>query len=104
MREGQPGVGAVLPRGFAGPSLLAMILFEKYGQHQPLNRQSESYAREGVDLSLSTLADQVGGCAALLRPLHDLTSSPARACMAMTSPSDPGQRPDGDRPGLGLCS
>lgn len=62
----------VLPRGFAGPSLLAMILFEKYGQHQPLNRQSERYRREGVDLSLSTLADQVGGCATLLRPLFEL--------------------------------
>jgi len=62
----------VLPRGFAGPSLLAMVLFEKYGQHQPLNRQSERYGREGIDLSLSTLADQVGGCAALLRPLYDL--------------------------------
>jgi len=61
----------VLSRGFAGPSLLAMILFEKYGQHQPLNRQSERYAREGVNLSLSTLADQVGGCAVLLRPLYD---------------------------------
>jgi transposase len=62
----------VLPRGFAGPSLLAMVLFEKYGQHQPLNRQAERYAREGVDLSLSTLADQVGGCATLLRPLYEL--------------------------------
>ena len=62
----------VTPRGFAGPSLLAMILFEKFGQHQPLNRQSERYAREGVDLSLSTLADQVGACAAALRPLHAL--------------------------------
>jgi transposase len=62
----------VLPRGFAGPSLLAMILFEKYGQHQPLNRQAERYAREGVDLSLSTLADQVGGCAMVLRPLYEL--------------------------------
>ena len=62
----------VLPRGFAGPSLLAMILFEKYGQHQPLNRQAERYAREGVDLSLSTLADQVGGCAMVVRPLYDL--------------------------------
>jgi transposase len=59
----------VTPRGFAGPSLLAMILFEKFGQHQPLNRQSERYAREGVELSLSTLADQVGACAAALRPL-----------------------------------
>jgi transposase len=62
----------VLPRGFAGPSLLAMILFEKYGQHQPLNRQSERYGREGIDLSVSTLADQVGGCAVLLRPLYEL--------------------------------
>jgi transposase len=56
----------VTARGWAGPSLLAMILFEKFGQHQPLNRQAERYAKEGVPLSLSTLADQVGaGCAAL---------------------------------------
>jgi transposase len=61
-----------IPRGWAGPSLLAMILFEKYGQHQPLNRQAERFAREGVDLSLSTLADQVGTCAAVLKPLHAL--------------------------------
>jgi transposase len=60
----------VTPRGFAGPNLLAMILFEKFGQHQPLNRQSERYAREGIELSLSTLADQVGACAAVLQPLH----------------------------------
>jgi len=62
----------VTPRGFAGPNLLAMILFEKFGQHQPLNRQSERYIREGVDLSLSTLADQVGACASALRPLYAL--------------------------------
>jgi transposase len=67
-----PAPFSVLPRGLAGPSLLAMILFEKYGQHQPLNRQSERYAREGIDLSVSTLADQVGGCAVLLRPLYEL--------------------------------
>jgi len=62
----------VTPRGFVGPNLLAMILFEKFGQHQPLNRQSERYAREGIELSLSTLADQVGVCATVLRPLHEL--------------------------------
>jgi transposase len=62
----------VVPRGLAGPSLLAMVLFEKFAQHQPLNRQSERFALEGVDLSLSTLADQVGACAAALKPLHDL--------------------------------
>jgi hypothetical protein len=62
----------VTPRGWAGPNLLAMILFEKYGQHQPLNRQSARYAREGIDLSVSTLADQVGACAFALKPLHEL--------------------------------
>jgi transposase len=79
----------VLPRGFAGPSLLAMILFEKYGQHQPLNRQSERYGREGVPLSLSTLADQVGGCAMLLRPLYELIRRHVfaeSACMATRRP------------------
>ena len=60
------------PRGWAGPNLLAMILFEKFGQHQPLNRQADLYAREGVDLSLSTLADQVGAFTAALEPLHAL--------------------------------
>jgi transposase len=59
----------VIPRGWAGPSLLAMILFEKFGQHQPLNRQAERYAKEGVPLSLSTLADQVGAGCAVLEPL-----------------------------------
>jgi transposase len=62
----------VTPRGFAGPNLLAMILFEKFGQHQPLNRQSERYRREGIDLSLSTLADQVGACTVALQPLYAL--------------------------------
>src|SRR6478735_4992324 len=62
----------VTPRGFAGPNLLAMILFEKYGQHQPLNRQSERYRREGIDLSVSTLADLVGACTTALQPLHAL--------------------------------
>ena len=62
----------VIPRGRIGASLLAMILFEKYGRHQPLNRQSERYAREGVDLDVSTLADHVGAGAAALAPLHEL--------------------------------
>ncbi|QOZ46252.1 IS66 family transposase [Bradyrhizobium sp. CCBAU 53340] len=59
----------VIARGWAGPSLLAMVLFEKFGQHQPLNRQAERYAKEGVPISLSTLADQVGGCTVALTPL-----------------------------------
>jgi hypothetical protein len=46
-----------------------MILYEKFGQHQPLNRQDERYAKEGVPLSLSTLADQVGAGCAVLEPI-----------------------------------
>jgi transposase len=61
-----------IPRAWAGPSLLAMILVDKFGQHQPLNRQCERFRREGVAVSLSTLADQVGTCAAMLKPLHTL--------------------------------
>jgi transposase len=59
----------VIPRGWAGPSLLAMILFEKFGQHQPLNRQVERYALEGVPISLSTAADAIGGACVVLAPL-----------------------------------
>jgi hypothetical protein len=62
----------VVPRGWAGPSFLAMLLFEKYGQHQPLNRQAERFAREGVPLATSTLADQVGAAAFALMPLYRL--------------------------------
>jgi len=62
----------VIARGYAGPSLLAMILVEKYANHQPLNRQSEHYEREGIELSLSTMADHVGACTAVLMPLYEL--------------------------------
>jgi transposase len=61
-----------ISRGRAGPNLLAMILHNKFALHQPLNRQSDTYAREGIDLPLSTLADDVGACAAMLSPLADL--------------------------------
>jgi len=61
-----------IARGRAGASLLAMILYAKYGHHQPLNRQSESFAREGIDLDVSTMADWVGACTAALAPLVEL--------------------------------
>jgi transposase len=62
----------VIPRARAGASLLAMILYAKFGEHQPLNRQSEGYAREGIELDVSTLADWVGACTASLAPLLEL--------------------------------
>ena len=47
-------------RGFIGPKLLATIVFDKFAQHIPLNRQSQRFKCEGIDLGVSTLADQVG--------------------------------------------
>src|SRR5229473_2494639 len=58
-----------IERGMAGPGLLAHVLVSKYCDHLPLYRQSEIYAREGVELERSTLADWVGGTSALLAPL-----------------------------------
>ncbi|WP_413989783.1 IS66 family transposase [Labrys okinawensis] len=60
----------VIARGWAGPSLLAMMVFEKFGQHQPLNRQAERYDLEGVPIALSTMADAVGSVCTVLDPLR----------------------------------
>lgn len=64
-----PAPSHPIARGRAGPKLLAHILFSKYSLHLPLNRQSATYAREGIDLDVSTLADWVGAAAATLMPL-----------------------------------
>ncbi|MET4201701.1 transposase [Bradyrhizobium sp. LA8.1] len=64
-----PAPSHPIARGRAGPKLLAHILFAKYGLHLPLNRQSDVYQREGIDLDVSTLADWVGASAAALMPL-----------------------------------
>jgi transposase len=61
-----------IARGRAGANLLATILYGKFGQHQPLNRQSDLYAREGIEIDTSTLADWVGTCTATLQPLCEL--------------------------------
>ena len=67
-----PAPSHPIARGRAGPKLLAHILFSKYGLHLPLNRQSDTYEREGIDLDVSTLADWVGAAAATLMPLVDV--------------------------------
>ena len=68
-----------IARGWAGPSLLAMIVFEKFGQHQPLNRQAERYALEGVPIALSTMADAVGSVCAALAPMLRLVEAHVKA-------------------------
>lgn len=60
------------PRGFIGPQLLATILFDKFGMHIPLNRQSVRFKAERIDLPLSTLADQVGHGTFAVMPLFQL--------------------------------
>jgi transposase len=64
-----PAPSRPIARGLAGPGLLAHVLINKYCDHQPLYRQSEIYARQGVELERSTLADWVGGTSELLGPL-----------------------------------
>jgi transposase len=64
-----PAPSRPIDRGLAGPGLLAHVLVSKYADHCPLYRQSEIYAREGVDLDRSTLAGWVGATSELLTPL-----------------------------------
>nr|WP_245315249.1 transposase [Bradyrhizobium yuanmingense] len=64
-----PAPSHPIPRGFAGPNLLAMMLVNKLLLHQPLNRQSKTYAREGVEIDVSTLADRIGACVVALDPI-----------------------------------
>ena len=84
----------VIARGWAGAKLLTKILFERFGQHQPLNRQAERYAREGVPISLSTMADAVGlGCAALdpvLRRVETHVLAAERLIVGVTTASSHG--------------
>jgi len=67
-----PAPSHPIARGRTRPKLLAHVLFAKYGLHLPLNRQSDVYEREGIELDVSTLADWVGAAAATLMPLVDV--------------------------------
>jgi transposase len=66
-----PAPSLPIHRGLASPGLLAHVLVAKYADHLPLYRQAEIYARAGVDLDRSTMADWVGQTARLMRPLVD---------------------------------
>jgi transposase len=68
----EPAPSRAIDRGLVGPGLLAHILVAKYSDHLPLYRQSEIYAREGVDLDRSTMADWVGGASRMLEPLVEV--------------------------------
>ncbi len=74
-----PAPSRPITRGMAGPGLLAHVLVSKYADHLPLYRQSQIYARAGLDLDRSTLADWVGHSHALLAPLVDALGRHVRA-------------------------
>jgi transposase len=61
-----------IARSIAGPGLLAHVLVSKYCDHLPLYRQSQIYARSGVELDRSTLAEWVGASSRLLAPLVEV--------------------------------
>ncbi len=64
-----------IPKGLPGPGLLAHVITEKYADHIPLHRQERRLARQGVELSRSTLCDWMAGAAKVLEPLYDLMST-----------------------------
>jgi len=70
-----PAPSRPIERGIAGPALLAHVLVSKFSDHLPLYRQSEIFAREGIELDRSTLADWVGHASHLLAPLVEATRS-----------------------------
>jgi transposase len=68
-----------IERGLPGPGLLAHVLVSKYCDHLPLHRQSGIYARAGVEIDRSTMAEWVGQMAFLLDPLAESIARHARA-------------------------
>ncbi|EEY8306628.1 IS66 family transposase, partial [Escherichia coli] len=66
-----PAPSRPIERGIAGPGLLARVLTGKYCEHLPLYRQSEIFARQGVELSRALLSNWVDACCQLMTPLND---------------------------------
>jgi len=84
-----PAPSRPIDRGLAGPGLLAHVLVSKYADHCPLYRQSEIYAREGVDLDRSTLAGWVGATSELLAPLVEAVRSHVMAASKLHADDTP---------------
>jgi transposase len=84
-----PAPSLPIPRGLAGPGLLAHVMVSKFADHLPLYRQSAIYAREGMDLSRSTLADWVGQVSWLLQPLVDAIGTHVMASIKVHADDTP---------------
>ena len=99
-----------IARGLAGPGLLAHVLVSKYCDHLPLYRQEEIYARVGVELERTTLADWVGGASQLLAAVGGGATASRDGCGEVARRRHPGAG-TGARPGknengatVDLCS
>lgn len=66
-----PAPSRPIARSYFGPGLISHVIVSKYMDHMPIYRQCQQAAREGVELSESTVGDVVGGAHQLLRPLMD---------------------------------
>lgn len=101
-----PAPAMPTPRGRATPSLLAHLLVSKYCDHLPLYRQSEIYARGGIDLDRSTLCEWVGQAAWLLQPIVEELRRHVFAAEKIHGGAGAGarSRPDQDRAALGVCA
>jgi len=69
-----------IPKGLPGPGLVAHVITEKYADHIPLHRQERRLARQGVELSRSTLCDWMASAAKTLEPLYDLMKTLILLC------------------------
>jgi len=105
-----PAAAMPTPRGRATPAVLAHLLVAKYCDHLPLYRQSEIYAREGIDLDRSTLCDWVGQAVWLLQPIVERIRAHVFAAAKIPGDDTTGagpfawSRPDQNRTAMGLCA
>ena len=104
-----PAPARLIEGGLPTDATVAQVLVSKYADHLPLYRQAQIYARQGINLDRSTLADWVGHAAWHLRPLHERLLARLKAKAQAVCRRDDGAgarsrpRPHQDRPVLGLC-
>ena len=105
-----PAPARLIEGGLPTEATVAQVLVSKYADHLPLYRQAQIYARQGINLDRSTLADWVGRAAWLLRPVHERLLMQAEELDQAVRRRDhgagarSGPRKDQNRPALGLCA
>ena len=82
-----PAPARLIEGGLPTEATVAQVLVSKYADHLPLYRQAQIYARQGIDLDRSTLADWVGRAALHLRPLHERLLDEAQGSRPSCSPT-----------------